>query len=67
MCQVEDTSLAGRIERMLRSWPITPRDAVFLVVVFSGSAALAAALGLIGQLLQLAVGHRMRRRRRRNV
>lgn len=54
-------------ERMLHSWPITLRVAVLMAVLLTGTAAVAAALGVGGQLLLAALGLRTRLNTRRRT
>ncbi|MPZ84031.1 MAG: hypothetical protein GEV28_28005 [Actinophytocola sp.] len=54
-------------ERSLQSWPITLRVALLLVVLFTGTAAVAAVLGVAGQLVLAALGLRAHQRHRRRL
>lgn len=65
--QLADRPWFDLAERVLYSWPITLRVVVLLVVLFTGTAALAAALGVGGQLLLAALGLRTRLHTRRRT
>ena len=49
------------LEGALNSWPVTLRLAVLIVVLATGAAAVAAAVGVVGQLLLTALGLRAHR------
>lgn len=55
------------VERSLQSWPITLRVALLLVVLFTGTAAVAAVLGVAGQLVLAGLGLRAHQRHRRRL
>jgi hypothetical protein len=62
----KDASWPALAERVLHSWPITLRLAVLVVVLATGTAAVAAVVGVAGQLFLAGLGlraHRLRRRR----
>jgi hypothetical protein len=61
--RAHDPSWLQVLERGLSSWPVTLRLVVLLAVLLTGTATLAAALGLAGQLL--LVGLSLARRRQR--
>jgi hypothetical protein len=66
--QLVDHSWLGFAERVLQSWPITVRLAVLVLVLITGTAALAAAVGVVGQLALAGLGlraHWLRRQRQR--
>jgi hypothetical protein len=63
--RAQDHSWLQVLERGLSSWPVTLRLVVLLAVLLTGTATLAAALGLAGQLL--LVGLSLARRRQRNA
>jgi hypothetical protein len=60
----KEASWLGLAERVLHSWPITLRLAVLVVVLATGTAAVAAAVGVAGQLFLAGIGLRAHRRRR---
>ena len=60
-----DSTWFGRLERLLQSWPITLRLVLLVAVVLTGTAAVAATLGIGGQLLLAALSVRAERERRR--
>jgi hypothetical protein len=62
--RARDSSWLQVLERGLSSWPITLRLAVLVAVLLTGTATLAAALGLAGQLL--LIGLSLARRWQRN-
>ncbi len=62
-----DTTWFGRLERLLQSWPITFRLVLLVAVVLTGTAAVAATLGIGGQLALIALSLVERRRRRERV
>jgi len=65
--QLDDPTWLGLLERVLYSWPITVRLVVLLAVVLTGTAALAAIVGVGGQLLLAALSLRARRGRSRRL
>lgn len=64
--RLDDTSWLGLLERVLCSWPITLRVALLLVILLTGTAAIATAVGIVGQLLLAALCYRARRFGRRS-
>jgi len=62
-----DSTWFGRLERLLQSWPITLRLALLVAVVLTGTAAVAATLGIGGQLALAALGLRARLSSRRRT
>lgn len=65
--RMEEPTWLGLLERVLYSWPITLRVALLVVVVLTGTAAVAATIGIGGQLLLAALGLRARRNGRRQA
>lgn len=63
------TSWYDLVARLFQSWPITLRIAVLLLVVLTGTAELAAKIGLSGQTIAIALEawYCSRRRRVRGV
>lgn len=63
------TSWYDLVERALHSWPVTLRIAVLLLVLLTGTAELAARIGLSGQtvVIVLEAWYHVRRRRVRGV
>jgi hypothetical protein len=62
-----DASWLGLAERVLHSWPITLRLAVLVVVLATGTAAVAAVVGVAGQLFLAGLGLRAHHRRGRHL
>lgn len=62
--RARDSSWLQVLERGLSSWPVSLRLAVLLAVLLTGTATLAAAVGVAGQLL--LIGLSLARRRQRN-
>lgn len=54
-------------DRVVGSWPITLRVAFLFLVLITGTAVLAAAVGVVGQLLLAGFALRARRRDRRRM
>ena len=52
------------VDRVLGSWPITLRLAFLVLVLITGTAVLAAAMGVVGQLVLAGIAFRTQRRRR---
>src|SRR5262245_44024956 len=65
--RVNDSPWLGLVERVLTSWPITLRVVALLIVLLTGTAAVAATLGIGGQLLLATLGLRTRRARRHRL
>jgi hypothetical protein len=65
--ELVDSTWFGRLERLLHSWPITLRLALLVAVVLTGTAAVAATLGIGGQLLLAALSLRARGDHRRRL
>ncbi len=65
--QLDSSPWLDLAERILCSWPITLRVTVLLAVLLTGTAALAAALGIGGQLLLAALGLQARLNSRRRA
>lgn len=65
--RVENGSWRSLAERVLHPWPVSLRLAVLLVVLATGTATAAAAIGFAGQLLVAALGLRIHRRHRRRM
>jgi hypothetical protein len=65
--RLDDSPWLDLLERVLTSWPITLRVTVLLVVLVTGTAAVAATLGIGGQLLLGTLGLHARRGRRRRL
>ena len=63
--QLDDPTWLSLLERVLYSWPITVRLVVLVAVVLTGTAALAATLGVGGQLLLAVLSLRARWTRNR--
>ncbi|SFO06418.1 hypothetical protein [Amycolatopsis rubida] len=59
--ELADTTWLGRLERLLQSWPVTLRLALLIVVVLTGTAAIAATLGIGGQLALVVLSLAQRR------
>ena len=61
--RLEESTWLGLADRVLTSWPITLRLALLVAVVLTGTAAVAATLGIGGQLALAALNLRARRAR----
>ena len=59
----DDRSWLRLVERVLASWPATLRLALFLLILFTGIAVVATALGVAGQILLTVLGFRIRKHR----
>jgi len=64
---VEESSWLDVAERVLHAWPITLRLAVLTIVLATGTAVVAAVVGVVCQLALAALGIRARIRRRGRV
>ncbi|HEV7647308.1 MAG TPA: hypothetical protein VGP26_04025 [Actinophytocola sp.] len=64
---VDESSWLDVAERVLHSWPITLRLAILMVVLATGTAVVAAVVGVACQLALAGLGIRARVRRRRRV
>ncbi|MBB5851352.1 hypothetical protein ACFQ05_39315 [Amycolatopsis umgeniensis] len=62
--ELVDATWFGRLERLLQSWPPTLRLALLIAVVLTGTAAIAATLGIGGQLALIALSLVERRKLR---
>jgi hypothetical protein len=65
--ELESRTWLDLAERVLYSWPITLRVAALLAILLTGTAAVAAALGVGGQLLLAALALRTRLNSRRRT
>lgn len=65
--RLEEPPWLGLADRVLTSWPITLRLALLMGVLLTGTAALAAIVGVGGQLLLAALGLQARRERQRRM
>lgn len=64
---LDESSWLDVAERVLHSWPITVRLAALMIVLATGTAAVAAVVGVACQLALAGLGIRARVRRRRRV
>ena len=64
---LDESSWLDVAERVLNSWPITVRLAALMIVLATGTAAVAAVVGVVCQLVLAGLGIRARVRRRRRV
>lgn len=60
--RADHSSLLDLLERVLTSWPITLRLGLLLLILLTGTAAVAATAGLISQLMLAALNHYVKRK-----